>query len=114
MDRHELNGAEPPIDSSNKLIHCRSEVLIFLHVLTRRHRKLNKHKLKTGDQKSLPHRALTDFADPFWVLCKEQLHRMELLGNSLNVIEAIYTNDDLHSTKSLLQLVDAVLDGLLS
>lgn len=114
MDRHELNGTEPPIDSSNKLIHCRPKVLVFLHVLTRRHRKLNKHNLKAGDQKLLPDTTLTDFADPFWVLCKEQLHRMELLRNSLYVIETIHTNDDLHPTKSLLQLVNAVLDGLLS
>jgi len=114
MDRHELNGAESSIDSSNKLVHCRPEVLVFLHILTRRHRKLNQHNLKTEDQKSLPDMTLTNFADPLWVLCKEQLHRMQLLRNSFYVIETIYTNDDLHPTKSLLQLVNAVLDGLLS
>jgi len=38
---------------------------------------------------------------------------MELLRNSLYVIETIDTNDDLDPAESLLQLADTILDGLL-
>lgn len=41
------------------------------------------------------------------MLCEEKLECVQLLGDTLDVVEAVNTNDELHTRKSLLQLSDA-------
>lgn len=40
------------------------------------------------------------------MLCEEKLECVQLLGDTLDVVEAVNTNDELHTRKSLLQLSD--------
>jgi len=47
-------------------------------------------------------RANAYLSDPFWVLREEKLKRVQLLGDALDVVEAINANDELHTRKSLL------------
>lgn len=44
------------------------------------------------------------------MLCEEKLERVQLLGDALDVVEAVNANDELHASKSLLQLSDTRLD----
>ena len=53
------------------------------------------------DQNHLP--------DPFRVLGQEQLQSMQLLRNTLDVIQSIDTNDELDPVESLLELLNPVL-----
>jgi len=45
MNWHELDGAKAAIDPSNKLVDCRSQVLILFDVLAGRHSKLYQYDL---------------------------------------------------------------------
>lgn len=49
-------------------------------------------------------------SDPFGMLRKEKLERVQLLRHTLDIVEAVNANDELHTSKSLLQLSDARLD----
>lgn len=49
-------------------------------------------------------RANAYLSDPFWMLSEEELERVQLLGDTLDVVEAVNANDELHTRKSLLQL----------
>jgi hypothetical protein len=51
-------------------------------------------------------------ADPLGMLCEEKLESVELLRHALDVIESVYTNDDLDAVKALFERSDALLDGL--
>lgn len=47
-------------------------------------------------------------ANPFRVLCEEELQGVKFLRYTLDVIQAIDTNDGLYSIESLLELLDSV------
>jgi hypothetical protein len=46
------------------------------------------------------------------MLCEEEFEGVQLLWNTLDVIETVDTNDDFHAAEALLKLGDAVYDGL--
>ena len=87
VDGHELDSAELAVDATNKLIDDCTEVLVLLDVLSRRNGDLYKH----------------DLADPFGMLCEEDLESVQLLWYTLDVVEAINTYDELHTLELLLQ-----------
>jgi len=50
------------------------------------------------------------FSNPLRVFCQEQLKSVKLLRNSLNVIQSIYSDDQLDTVESLLELLDSLLN----
>jgi hypothetical protein len=52
-------------------------------------------------------------SDPFGMLCEEEFKSMQFLGNTLDVVQTVDTNNDLDTTEALLELSDTVLDALL-
>jgi hypothetical protein len=56
---------------------------------------------------------VTNLSNPFRMLCEEEFESVQLLWNALDVIETVDTNDDFHATETLLELGDAVDNGLL-
>jgi len=87
VDGHELDSAELAVDASYELIDDSTEVLVLLDVLSRRNGDLYKH----------------DLTDPFGMLCEEHLESVQLLWYTLDVVEAINTNDELHTLELLLE-----------
>ena len=94
MNGNELYSTVLTIDTAYQFIDSASQLLIFLDIFTRRNGKLHKH----------------DLSDPFRMLTKEYFHSMHLLRNTLNVIKTINTDNDLTVAKSVLQLLDTVLN----
>ena len=62
-------------------------------------------QLKHSSLSSVP---VTDLSNPFRVLCEKQLQCVKLLGNTLDVIQTINTNNDFHPPETLLQLRYAI------
>lgn len=60
VNGHELDRSKAAVDSADQLVDVAPQVLILLDILTRGHGDLNEN----------------DFANPFRVLVKENLHRM--------------------------------------
>ena len=97
VDGHELDRSKTSVDAPNELVDCRAQVLVFLDILARGYGKLRKDNL----------------ADPFRMLCQEELERVQLLGDTLDVVQTVNANDDLHAVEALLERGDALLDTLL-
>jgi hypothetical protein len=93
VDRHELDGAKFAVDASNKLIDDCAEVLVLFDVLPRWNGDLDKH----------------DLADPFGMLGKEDLESVQLLWYTLDVVETVNTNNELHALELLLKRCYAFL-----
>lgn len=52
-----------------------------------------------------------DYAtNPLWMLCQENLKRMQLLRDSLDVVKTVDTNDELDTLELLLEGCDALHD----
>lgn len=56
---------------------------------------------------------VTNLANPFRMLCEEEFESMQLLWNTLDVVETVDTNNDFHAAETLLELGDAVDNRLL-
>jgi hypothetical protein len=106
MDRHKLHRPKAAIDSSNQFVYRRTQVLIFLDVLTGRNGELNQYDLQKRYVNLIDvlGHAAAYLSDPLWVLCEEKLECVQLLGDTLDVIEAVNADDELHARKPLLQL----------
>lgn len=94
---HELNGPETSIDTTDKLVDSCAQILILLYVLSGRNSKLRKD----------------DLPNPLWVLGEEELECMELLGNALDIVEAVNADNNLDSVEALLEGCDTLLNCLL-
>jgi hypothetical protein len=97
VDRHKLDRPEPAVDSAYELIDARAEVLVFLHVLSGGDGELDKDDLGVS---STAHAVLvptgrTYLANPLGVLREEDLERLKLLRNTLDVVKSVNTDDDL-------------------
>ena len=110
VDRHKLHRPKAAIDASNQFVDGRTQVLIFLDVLTGRNGELDQHHLPETLVSSRSGYKNAHLSDPFWVLCEEKLERVQLLGDTLDVVEAVDADDKLHTRKSLLQLSNTRLD----
>ena len=114
VNRHKLHRAEPSIYPSNELVNGGSQVLVLFHVLPGWHSQLNEDNL--GENKVncgvIYWGRVTNLANPFRMLCEEEFESVQLLWNTLDVIETVDTNDDFHATETLLELGDTVDDGL--
>lgn len=51
----------------------------------------------------------TDLSDPFWVLSEEELEGVQLLGDSLDVVESVNSDNQLDTVEPLLELLDSLL-----
>lgn len=49
-------------------------------------------------------------ADPLWVLSQEDLERVKLLGNTLDVVQSVDSDDELDALELSLELLDSLLD----
>ena len=96
VDRHELDGAEATVDSSHQLVDVRAQVLILLDILTRGHGDLHQYYL----------------ANPLGMLVEEYLHGVQLLRNSLDVIETINADDNFDAFETTAESGDTVDDTL--
>ena len=92
--RHELDSPETSIDTTDKLVDSCAQILVLLHVLSGGNSKLRKH----------------DLPDPLWVLGEEELEGVELLGNALDIVEAVNTDDNLDSVEAVLESCDTLLN----
>jgi hypothetical protein len=97
VDGHEVDGAEPAVDAADELVDGAPQVLVLLDVLPRGHRELDEH----------------DLADPLGVLREEELERVQLLRDALDVVEPVDADDDLDALEAALERREAVLDDLL-
>jgi hypothetical protein len=95
--RHKLDGAETSIYTTDEFVDGRAQILVLLDVLSRGHGKLREDNL----------------SDPLWVLSEEELERMKLLRNTLDVVEPVDSNDDLDAVEALLEGNNTLLNGLL-
>jgi hypothetical protein len=86
VDRHEVDGAEAAVNPPHELVHGRAQVLVLLDVAAGRHRELREH----------------DAPDPLRVLREEELERVQLLRNTLDVVKAVDANDELDTLKPAL------------
>jgi len=93
---HELDSSETSIYTTDELVDSCAHVLVLLNVLSGRDSKLRKDNLP----------------NPLWVLGEEELECVELLGNALDIIKAVYTDDDLDAVEALLEGCDTLLNGL--
>ena len=84
--RHELDSPETSIDTTDKLVDSCAQILILLYVLSGGNCKLRKD----------------DLPDPLRVLCKEEFECVKLLGNALDVVEAVNTDNNLDSVEAML------------
>ena len=97
VNRHEINCSESTIDAANELVDDRPQILVLFDILPRRYCQLCKN----------------DFADPFGMLAKEELERMQLLRDTLDIVQSVHADDDLNISKPLLKLGDPFPDALL-
>ena len=96
MDRHKLDRAKASVDTTDEFVDRRAQILILLDVLARWHGELHEY----------------DLSDPLWVLSKEELECLELLGHALDIVESVYADDDLDAVKALLKACNTALNGL--
>lgn len=98
VDGHELDGAELAVDASNELVHDSTQVLVLFDILARGNGDLHKD----------------DLADPFRVLSQEDLKSVQFLRHTLDVVQAIDTDDEFDALEFLFEGGDALLNlGLL-
>jgi hypothetical protein len=95
--RHELDSPETSIDTTDKLVDGCAKILVLFYVLSGGNRKLRKD----------------DLPDPLWVLGEEELECVELLGNALDIVEAVNPNNDLDSVEAVLEGCNTLLNRLL-
>jgi hypothetical protein len=95
MDRHEFDGSKLSVDSSDELFGHAPQVLVFFDVLPRGNGELDED----------------DLADPLGVLVQKGLERVQLLRDTLDVIQSIDSDDDLDALETLLQLSQTLLYG---
>ena len=82
------------VDSSDKFVDNGAKVLIFLNILSRRDSNLHQD----------------DFANPFGMLCQEDFKGMELLRDTLDVVETVDTDNQLYTLELALQRCNALHD----
>ena len=106
MDRHKLHRPKAAINSPNQFVYRRTQVLILFDVLTGRNGELNQYHLQKFciNLNDVLGHVNAYLSDPLWVLCEEKFECVQLLGDTLDVVEAVNANDQLHTRKSLLQL----------
>jgi hypothetical protein len=92
--RHKLDSAETSVDAADEFVYSCAQILVFLDILSRWHSELCED----------------DLSNPFWMLSEEELECVELLGNALDVIESIDTDDDLNAIEALLKCSDTFLN----
>lgn len=97
MDGDELHGTELAVDSADQLVDHRPQVLVLFHVPTTGHCDLHEDNL----------------APPLRMLAQKHLHGVQLLRDTLDVIQSVDTDYDLAALEGLLQLLDSLLDGVL-
>jgi hypothetical protein len=98
VDWHELDGTELAVDASNKFVDNSAEILVLLDILARGNGDLYEDNL----------------ANPLRVLGKEDLESVQLLGHTLDVVQAVDTDNELDALELLLERCDTFLDlGLL-
>jgi hypothetical protein len=95
MDRHEFNGAESAIDSSDEFVDYGPEILVLFNILAAGDCDLDEN----------------DFADPFGMLSEEDFEGVELLGYAFDVIKSVYSDDEFHAFKFAFQHLDSLLDA---
>jgi hypothetical protein len=88
VDGHKLDRSELTVDLSDQLFRQAPQVLVLLHVLSRRNGKLEED----------------DLSDPLGVLVQETLDGVKFLRDSLDVIQSIDSDDDLDTLETFLQL----------
>lgn len=93
MDGHALHSAKSTVDPSDGLVDDGPEVLILLDILPRRHGDLNQD----------------DFPYPLWVVIQELLEAVELLRDTLDVVQPVHADDDLDSLEASFQAFDPLL-----
>lgn len=94
MYGHELDCPETSIDTTDKLVDSCAQILVLLYVLSGGNSKLSKD----------------DLPNPLWVLGEEELECVELLGNALDIVEAINTDNDLDSVETVLEGCNTLLN----
>lgn len=92
--RHELNSPETSIYTTDKLVDSCAQILVLLYILSGGNSKLHKD----------------DLPDPLWVLGEEELECVELLGNALDIVEAVNADNNLDSVEALLEGCDTLLN----
>lgn len=97
MDGHKLDGAKATINTAHELVDNGPEVLVFFDVLTRRDGNLDEHNA----------------SNPLGVLGEEDFESVEFLRDTLDIVEAIDTNDELDTFELAAQGGDPLLDGRL-
>jgi hypothetical protein len=91
---HELDSSESSIDTTDEFVDSCAQILVLLDVLSRGDGKLH--------QDNLP--------DPFRVLDEEELQRVELLGNALDIVEAVDPDNNLHTVEALFEGCNTLLN----
>lgn len=82
------------IDPAHEFVHHGPQILIFLHVLPARHRDLDQDNL----------------TNPLWVVAEEHLEGMQLLRDTLDIVQTVNADHELYALEFLLQHGDAFLD----
>jgi hypothetical protein len=80
------------VDSADEFVDNCTEVLVLLYILSRRDGNLNQHNL----------------ANPFGVFCQENFKSVKLLGNTLDVIKTINTDNEFDTLELLLECLNAL------
>ena len=78
---------ELAIYPTHELVHHCSQILVLLHILAARHSDLHKHHL----------------ANPFRMVTEKHLQRVQFLGHTLDVVEPVDTDHQLHALELLFQ-----------
>ena len=74
VDRHELDGSESSVDSTDQLVDTGTQVLVLFDVLSGWDGELNQYDLNVSTISVVW--LITHLADPFWVLSQEDLERV--------------------------------------
>ena len=85
---------ESSVDSTDEFVDHSPKILILLHVLSTGYRHLHEHNL----------------ADPLRMFRQENFKRMQLLWNTLDVIQTVDAHDDLDSLEFPFERRNALLD----
>jgi hypothetical protein len=94
VDRHEFDGSKFAVDSANKFVDNGAKILVFFDILSARNGHLHENY----------------FADPFRVFREEDFESVQLLGDSLYIIEPVNPNNKLDSLEFAFQNSDSILD----
>lgn len=92
-----MSSTEPTkfsVDSANKLINNRSQVLVFFDITTTGHCHLNQNNA----------------SDPVGVFGQEYFQRMQFLRHTLDVIQSVNADDKLHTLEFALQCLNTLDD----